>query len=114
MSSADLFWGNRNYIFMQDGAPAHTAHSVKDYFAKNEIRVLDWCARLPDLNPIEHIWAWMDRQLERIRITSIEHLKESLDEIWLTVPLELCMKLIESMPKRVIACIKAKGGHFKY
>ena len=57
---------------MQDGALAHTAHSVKDYFAKNKIRVLDWCARSPDLNPIEHIWAWMDRQLARIRITSIE------------------------------------------
>ena len=99
---------------MQDGALAHTAHSVKDYFAKNKIRVLDWCARSPDLNPVEHIWAWMGRQLARIRITSIEHLKEVLHEIWLTVLLELFMKLIESMPKRVIACIKAKGGHFKY
>jgi len=40
---------------MQDGAPVHIANSVKDYFAKNKIRVLDWCARSPDLNPIEHI-----------------------------------------------------------
>ena len=95
LSSADLFWGHKNYIFMQDGAPAHTAQSVKDYFAENNIKVLEWCARSPDLNPIEHIWAWMDRQLARIRITSIEHLKEVLHEIWLTVPLELCMKLIE-------------------
>ena len=97
---------------MQDGAPAHTANSVKDYFRTNDIRLLDWCARSPDLNPIENVWACMDRQMSKISITSIEHLKEVLNKIWLEVPRDMCMRLIESMPRRV--CIQARGGHIKY
>ena len=99
---------------MQDGALAYTAHSVRDWLEENEIRLFDWCARSPDLNPIENIWSWMDSQIMRINITSIEHLKEVLNPVWLSVPHEMCMRLIESMPRRVRACIKAKGGHFEY
>ena len=44
---------------MQDGASAHTAHSVRDWLAEQDINVLPWCARSPDLNPIENIWSWM-------------------------------------------------------
>jgi transposase len=113
--SATLFYGdNENWQYQQDGAPAHTAHSVRDWFVENNIKVMPWCARSPDLNPIENIWSWMDWKMSKTKFTSVENLKESLQEIWLQVPKETCMKLIESMPKRVRACIKAKGGHFKY
>jgi len=114
LPSADLFYDHQNYIFMQDGAPAHTAHTVKDWLDENDIRLLDWCPRSPDLNPIENIWAYMDTHLARINITSVEHLKEVLRDVWLKIPHELVMRLIESMPRRVRACIQAKGGHFKY
>jgi hypothetical protein len=40
-----------------------TAKSVQAYFEGKKIRVLPWCARSPDLNPIENIWAWMDRKM---------------------------------------------------
>jgi len=70
---------------MQDGAPAHTAYSVRDWLEENNIRLLDWCPRSPDLNPIENIWAYMDTHLARINITSIEHLKEVLHDAWLKI-----------------------------
>ena len=95
LPSGDLFYQHKNYLFMQDGAPAHTANSVKDYFRTNDMRLLDWYARSPDLNPIENVWACMDRQMSRISITSIEHLKEVLNKIWLEVPRYMCMRLIE-------------------
>ena len=100
--------------FMQDGAPAHTAKSVTTWLTENEIKLMPWCARSPDLNPIENIWSWIDRKLTRESITSVDELKERIEALWLEVPREIVMQLIESMPKRVRACYKAKGGHFSY
>jgi hypothetical protein len=115
LPSVDLFYTeNTPWIYQQDGAPAHTANSITDWFNENQITVLPWCARSPDLNPIENIWSWMDRKLCKVAISSVEDLKEKLEQLWLTIPRELCMQLIESMPKRVRACYKAAGGHFKY
>ena len=76
--------------------------------------MLPWCPRSPDLNPIEHVWAIMDRQMMDIKITSVEHLKEVLKQQWDDFPKETVMNLIEPMPRRVRACYKAKGAHFKY
>ena len=41
-------------VFMQDGAPCHTARSIKDWFAINNVNVLDWVGQSCDLNPIEN------------------------------------------------------------
>ena len=115
LPSVDLFYSEQSpWIFQQDGAPAHTAHSITGWFNENKITVLPWCPRSPDLNPIENIWCWMDKQLRPITIRSIEQLKEEVEALWLKVPTEMCIKLIESMPKRVKACYLAKGGHIKY
>ena len=88
---------------MQDGASAHIALSVKAWFDENDITVLPWCARLPDLNPIENLWSWMDRRLAKTRMHTVDELKEEVAKHWLEIPRELCMSLIESMSKRVRA-----------
>ena len=113
--SISKFYGrSRNFFFQQDGAPCHTANSMKDYFENKHIRLLPWCARSPDLSPIENIWSWMDRKMLDVKITSKEHLKHVLTSTWQSIPKELCMKLVESMPRRVKMCFKANGGYFKY
>ena len=56
----------------------------------------------------------MDRKMVTTHNTSVKNLLEKLEKTWLDIPCELCMKLVKLMPKRVRACYKAKGGHFKY
>ena len=44
----------------------------------------------------------------------IQELWERVQKEWDNIGVEECRKLIESMPRRVEAVIKAKGGHTKY
>ena len=46
----------RKSIFKQDNAPIHTAKSILKIFKNLKMKVLDWLAQSPDLNPIKNIW----------------------------------------------------------
>ena len=39
---------------------------------------------------------------------------ERIEKEWEDIPTSECQKLIESMPRRIEAVIKAKGGYTKY
>ncbi len=52
---ADKLYGDADFIFQQDLAPAHTAKGTKSWFNDHGVTVLDWPANSPDLNPIENL-----------------------------------------------------------
>ncbi len=52
LPSADKLYGDADFIFQQDSAPAHTAKGTKSWFNDHGVTVLYWPANSPDLNPI--------------------------------------------------------------
>ncbi len=57
LPSADKPYGDADFIFQQDLAPAHTAKGTKSWFNDHGVTVLDWPANSPDLKPNrESMW----------------------------------------------------------
>ncbi len=113
LPSADKLYGDADFIFQQDLAPAHTAKGTKSWFNDHGVTVLDWPANSPDLNPIENLWGIVKRKMRDTRPNNADDLK-AVKETWASIPPQQCHKLITSMPRRIEAVIKAKGAPTKY
>ncbi len=114
LPSADKLYGDADFIFQQDLAPAHTAKGTKSWLNDHGVTVLDWPANSPDLNPIENLWGIVKRKMRDTRPNNADELKATVKETWASIPPQQCHKLITSMPRRIEAVIKAKGAPTKY
>lgn len=104
------------FILMQDNARPHTARITKEYLEEAGISVMEWPARSPDLNPIEHLWDELKRRI-RGRNPAPEtllQLREAIEEEWAGIPQDVVKKLIRSMKNRMTACRRARGGNTRY
>ncbi len=114
LPSADKLYGDADFVFQQDLAPAHTAKGTKSWFNDHGVTVLDWPANSPDLNSIENLWGIVKRKMRDTRPNNADELKATVKETWASIPPQQCHKLITSMPRRIEAVIKAKGAPTKY
>jgi len=55
--------------FQQDNAPCHKARIISNWFLEydNEFTALKWPPQSPDLNPIEHLWDEVERELHSFK-----------------------------------------------
>ena len=103
-------------IFQHDNDPKHTAKSIKTLLAGKQYSLLTWPPQSPDMNPIEHIWSLVKRRLNDFTTppSGITELWERVQHIWNQVTPEDCLKVIESMPRRIEALLKARGKWTEY
>ena len=101
-------------VFQQDNAPIHKCQVVLKWLKNRNVNLMDWPSQSPDLNPIENVWSFIKMEIDKHQIISRHMLREKINEIWNLIPANYLAKLIQSMPRRVLAVLKNKGGHTKY
>ncbi len=91
----------------------HKAQIISDWFLEhdNEFTLLKWPPQSPDLNPIEHLWDVVEREIHIMDIqpTNLQQLRDAIMSILTNISEECFQHLVESMPRRIKAVLKAKG-----
>ncbi len=91
----------------------HKAQIIPDWFLEhdNEFTLLKWPPQSPDLNPIEHLWDVVEREIRIMDVqpTNLQQLRDAIMSIWTKISEECFQHLVESMPRRIKAVLKAKG-----
>lgn len=110
-------------IYMHDNAPIHRARQSLDFLAEHGIQPIEWPRYSPDINPIEHLWWSLKRELHK-RYPNMGDLGDgdedfetfcaALKDCWRRIPDSLIRKLILSMPRRLLALRRARGYQTKY
>ena len=106
-------------ISQQDNARPHTTRITMDFLNRQNIQVLPWPSRSPDLSRIEHLWDHSGRQ-RRCRPqqqATIPELEQAILEEWQRIPnnvIRRLRRLTFSLRRRVFSCIDCNGGHTRY
>jgi transposase len=97
-------------ILQRDNDPKHTSGLAREWFERHRVNVLRWPSQSPDLNPIEHLWYYLKRRLasHKPRLKNVDELWDLIGAELKQVPVDMCVKLIESMPKRIEKVLKRR------
>jgi transposase len=115
LEEADRHFGGRNWIFMQDNAPAHVSESTLQSLDYIGIHVLEeWPPGSPELNPIEILWAIMSKEVEKRLPDSKDDLKNFVQYVWNNIPIETITSLIDSFPQKLMKVLQLHGDQVHY
>jgi len=99
--------------FQQDNAACHKAQIISDWFLEhdNEFTLLKWPPQSPDLNPIEHLWDVVEREIliMDVQPTNLQQLCDAIMTIWTKISEQCLQHLVESMTRRIKTVLKRKG-----
>ena len=93
--------------------PVHTALEASKITSGNMIFRMEWPARSPDMNPIEHLWDLLERRV-RGRPQTVADLHQALIHEWRNIPQTDISNLINSMRRRCKELLREHGGHTQY
>ncbi|GFW27447.1 transposable element Tc3 transposase [Trichonephila clavipes] len=104
------------FLFMDDNARPHRANIVDECLQLENITRMDWPAYSPDLNPIEHVWNMLGREVAARQSppTCLPELRRALLDEWCNIPQDQIDNLILSMPRRCKACVASSERHTPY
>jgi len=112
------YWGkNPEEVVFKIMTPNTLVKRPKPGWMTMDLR--SWCGLLNPLTSILlsiYLWGHLKRKLAEYGEppSSIQELWTRVQKEWDDIGEQECRNLIESMPRRVEAVLKAKGGHTKY
>ncbi|UYV78936.1 K02A2.6-like, partial [Cordylochernes scorpioides] len=99
--------GVPNALYQQDNPRPHTARISQQ--ALQDVQMLPWPPYSPDLSPSEHVWDIIGRRLHALpQPRSEDELWQMVEREWRAIPQDAIRTLIDSLPRRVAACIAVR------
>jgi len=106
------------FTFRQDSTPAHWARPTVELLEKEVLGFISpslWPPNSPDLNPIDYkIWSLVQERVYQQPISNINELRECIAAVWEAVDQHVIDADIRQWREHLLACVKAKGGHFEH
>lgn len=108
-----------DFIFQQDGAPAHTTRVNIDLLKqKLGDRVIsrngpvNWPARSCDLTPLDYfLWGYLKSKVYANKPATIQDLKNNIIAEINNIPVSMCENVIENFDHRIDVCKSSRGEH---
>ncbi|GFX85844.1 transposable element Tcb1 transposase [Trichonephila clavipes] len=103
-----------SFRFQHENDPKHTAEIAKLwllYEVPNRLHILP---QSPDLNPIEHVWKFLERRIRQHNIFSKNTLKRVLKGEREKLRTEETTRLVNAMPKRIQEILKTRSYSTSY
>ncbi|UYV80913.1 hypothetical protein LAZ67_19002159 [Cordylochernes scorpioides] len=96
-------------VLRPDNARPHTARISQQ--ALQDVQMLPWPPYSPDLSPIEHVWDIIGRRSHALpQPRSEDELWQMVEREWRAIPQDAIRTLIDSLPRRVAACIAVRAA----
>ena len=107
-------WVARSWLLHHDNAPAHNALRIREFFAKNNIAVLEQPPYSRDLAPCDFfLFPKLKIVIKGTRFQDSEAIKTAVIRELRTIPEEFFQECVEAWQRRLEKCIRAQGDYFE-
>lgn len=97
---------------LQDNATPHKAHSTLDYLDEKGIELVDpFPPSSPDLNPIENVWSWMKREVDKQCPSNKKQLIDCIEKSWNELPQTTIQGFISHLTTNCNRIIESEGDN---
>jgi inhibitor of nuclear factor kappa-B kinase subunit alpha len=116
-AEAQRVFGQGQWTFQQDSAPAHKAKVVQDWCRAqipDFISSSESSPSSPDLNPLDFsIWGILEARVNAVQHRSVDSLKKHLRAEWRKLSMNTIRTSIASWRRRLRAVVNKRGGRFE-
>jgi transposase len=120
--NASKFIDLDQYYFQQDGAPPHYGLIVREWLDTTfpgrwvgRRGPIEWPARSPDLSPLDFfLWGVIKDKVYAVKSRSLEELRNRIRNAFNIITPDLCLKVANSVERRLQDCVSVNGGHFEH
>ena len=106
-----LLRNHRGMQLLHDSAPAHLTRATYSYLNANNVNVVDFTTKSPDLNIIENIWDELNRHVRRPEAiqTKLNQPRAKVLYEWNNLPQNYVQRYVTSIRRRCLAEVNSAG-----